>query len=63
MLTYMKKKIYMLIWFNLQRDETGNGLPNINDTFAESFQLQMVVLHQSMCIFKALVSQVHKMAG
>ena len=24
-----------LIWFNLQRDRTGNGLSNIKDTFAE----------------------------
>ena len=42
-----------LIWFNLQRDGTRNGLSNIKDTFAESLQLQMSVLHQSMCIFKA----------
>ena len=42
-----------LIWFSLQRDGTGNGLPNIKDTFAESLQLQMLVLHQIMCIFKA----------
>ena len=27
-----------LIWFNLQRDGTGNGLSNIKDTFAESFE-------------------------
>ena len=45
-----------LIWFNLQRDGTGNGLSNIKDTFAESLQLQMLVLHQSMCIFKAGLS-------
>ena len=52
-----------LIWFNLQRDGTGNGLSNIKDTFAESFQLQISVLHQSMSIFKAgLSSQVHMMA-
>ena len=38
-----------LIWFNLQRDGTGNGLSNIKDTL----QLQMLVLHESMCIFKA----------
>ena len=42
-----------LIWFNLQRDGSGNGLSNIKDTFAESLRLQMSVLHQSMCIFKA----------
>ena len=52
------------MWFNLQRDGTENGLPNIKDTFAESLQLQMSVLHQSMCICKAgLSSQVHMMAG
>ena len=36
-----------LIWFNLQRDGTGNGLSNIKDTFAESLQLQISVLYQS----------------
>ena len=45
-----------LIWFNLQRDGTGNGLPNIKDTFAECLQLQISVLHQSMCIFEAGLS-------
>ena len=45
-----------LIWFNLQIDGTGNGLSNIKDTFAESLQLQMSILHQSMCIFKAGLS-------
>ena len=44
-----------LIWFNLQRDGTGNGLSNIKDTFAESLQLQMSILH-------SLSSQVHMMA-
>ena len=44
------------IWFNLQRDGTGNGLSNIKDTFSESLQLQISVLHQSMCIFKAELS-------
>ena len=50
-----------LIWFNLQRDGTRNGLSNIKDTFAESLQLQMPVLHQSMSIFQSsrLASQVH----
>ena len=53
-----------LIWFNLQRDGTGNRLSNIKGTFAESLQLQMSVLHKSMSIFKAgLSSQVHMMAG
>ena len=61
-LIWMKQ---MLIWFDLQRDGTGNGLPNIKDTFAESLQLQKSVLHQGMCIFQSsqLVSQVHMMAG
>ena len=27
-----------LIWLNLQRDITGNGLSNTKDTFAESLQ-------------------------
>ena len=45
-----------LIWFNLQRDGTGNGLSNIKDTFAESLWLQMSVLHEIMCIFKASFS-------
>ena len=40
-----------LIWFNLQRDGTGNGLSNLN-------------LHQRMCIFKAgLSSSYDVMAG
>ena len=45
-----------LIWFSLQRDGIRNGLPNIKDTFAESLQLQISVLHQSMCIFKLSLS-------
>ena len=45
-----------LIWFILHRDGTGNGLSSTKDIFAESLQLQMSVLHQSMCIFKALKS-------
>ena len=61
-LIWMKQ---MLIWFNLQRDGTRNGLSNIKETFAESLQLQMSVLHQRMSIFQSsmLVSQVHMMAG
>ena len=54
-----------LIWFNLQRDGTRNGLSNFMETFGESLQLQMSVLHQRMSIFQSsmLVSQVHMMAG
>ena len=46
---WMKQR---LIWFNLQKDETRNGLSNIKETFAENFQLQMSALHQSMSIFQ-----------
>ena len=54
-----------LICFSLQRDGTRNVLFNIKETFAESLQLQMLVLHQRMSIFQSsmLVSQVHMMAG
>ena len=38
--------------FSLQRNGTGNELSNIMHTF----QLQLSVLHQSMCIFKAGLS-------
>ena len=31
-------------------------MSTIKDTLAESFQLQLSVLHQSMCIFKASLS-------
>ena len=31
----------------------------IKDTFAESLQLRMSLLHQSMCIFKAVLSGLH----
>ena len=46
-----------LIWFDLQRDGTGNGLSNTRDTFAESLQLQISVLHQSMCILHVMTRQ------
>ena len=42
-----------LICFNLHRNGIGNGLSNIKVKFAESFQLQVSVIHQSMCIFRA----------
>ena len=45
-----------MIWFNLQRDGTGNVLSNIKETFAEIFLLQMPVLHLSMYTFKAGLS-------
>ena len=49
-LIWMKQR---LIWFNLQRDGTRNGLSNIKETFAEILQLQMSVLHQRMSIFQS----------
>ena len=54
-----------LVWFQLQKDETRNGLSNIKETFSESLQLQISVLHQRMSIFQSsrLVSQVHMMTG
>ena len=57
-LIWMKQR---LIWFNLQRDGTRNGLSNIKETFSESLQLQMSVLHQRLSIFQSsrLVSQVY----
>ena len=42
-----------LIWFNLQRDGTINGLSNIKETFGEILQLQMSVLYQRMSIFQS----------
>ena len=45
-----------LIWFNLQRYGTRNGLSNIKETFAESSAPKYE--H-----FPRLVSQVHMMAG
>ena len=44
------------ISFKLQRNRTGNGSSNIKDASTEYFQLQMPVLHQSMCISKAGLS-------
>ena len=58
MLIWMKRR---LIWFNLQRDGTRNGLSNIKETFEEIVQLQMSVLHQRISIFQSCWS--HMMAG
>ena len=52
-LIWMKQR---LIWFNLQRYGTRNGLSNIKETFAESSAPKYE--H-----FPRLVSQVHMMAG
>ena len=35
---------WRLIWFNLQKDGTINGLSNIKESFAENLQLKMSVL-------------------
>ena len=40
-LIWMKQR---LIWFNLQKDGTRNGLSNIKEIFAENLQLKMSVL-------------------
>ena len=45
-----------MMWFNFQRDGNVYGLSNTNDTFPESLQLHISVLHQTMCIFKASLS-------
>ena len=37
-LIWMKQR---LIWFNLQRDGTRNGLSNIKEAFIENLQLKM----------------------
>ena len=47
----------MLIWLNLQRDATGKGFSNIKDTFAESLQLQMSVLHENLQSSKIYLSK------
>ena len=55
-----------LIWFNLQRDETRNGLSNIKETFAENLQLKMSFLCTKVWPFsKAGLSSSHDglMAG
>ena len=64
MLIWIKQK---LIWFNLQRDGTGNGLSNIKDNFAESLQLatdniSSAPRYEHLPFFKAF-TQVHMMAG
>ena len=48
-----------LLWLNLQKHGTGNGLSNFKDTFAESLQLQILVLHQSKVFFKAGPSRLY----
>ena len=49
-LIWMKQR---LIWFNIQRDGTRNGLSNIKETFAENLQLKISSsLRQSMSIFQ-----------
>ena len=50
-LFWMKQR---LRWFNLQRDETRNGLSNIKETFAENFQLKMSVFYTTVRPFWSL---------
>ena len=50
-----------LIWFNLKRDGTRNGLPNIKETFSECLLLQMSATNSSptyehLPVFKACLS-------
>ena len=59
-LIWMKQR---LVWFNLQRDGTRNGLSNIKETFAENLQLQMSVLHQIMRIFRGWSLKLTMMTG
>ena len=49
-----------LIWLNLQRDGSRNGLSNIKETFAQSLQLQMSVpTYEHFPIFNAGLSSSH----
>ena len=41
-----------LLCFKSQENGTGNGLSNIKDTSTESFRLQVLVLYESICIWK-----------
>ena len=49
-----------LIWFNLQRDGTENGLSNIKNTFAESFAATNVSsVHEHLPVFIAGLSSAY----
>ena len=50
-LIWMKQR---LIWFNLQRDRTRNGLSNIKETFAENLQLK---ISSSLCQSKSIFQE------
>ena len=56
MLFWMKQT---LIYFSLQKYGTGNGLSNIIYTSAESFQLQILLLHQSIYISRVGLSSLN----
>ena len=47
-LIFMKQR---LIWFNLQRDGTRDGLSNMKETFTENLQLKMSVLCNKVWAF------------
>ena len=51
-----------LIWFNLQRDGTRNGLSNIKKTF-EAINVSSAPTFEHFPVFNAGLSQVHMMAG
>ena len=51
-----------LIWFNLKREGTRNGLSNIKETFTENLQLKKFSVPKYEH-FPRLVSQVHMIAG
>ena len=63
MLIWLKQT---LIWFNLQRDGTRNGLSNIKKTFAESFaatNVSSAPTYEHFPVFNAGLSQVDMKAG
>ena len=59
-LIWMNQRV---IWFNLQRDGTVNGLSNVKETFSKDLQLKMSALCTKVWAFPKLVSQVYVMAG
>ena len=52
----------MLICFNLQRDKTGNGLPN-NDIVQQKVCSCKCQFYTKICAWSRLVSQFHVIAG
>ena len=52
-----------LIWFNLQRHGTGNGLSNFKKTFTENLQQKMSVLCTKVWAFSKAGLSSSYMAG